>query len=84
MTVNVKIKTVDNKIEQNKTQYNLDRQAAKILALSSRNIGKYEFLTDEDILREKELLQKVATNKNLECSPLDKELKAQTDIAKDQ
>ena len=32
---------------QNKTQYNLDRQNAKISALSPENIGKSEFLTDE-------------------------------------
>ena len=35
MTVCDKIKTVDSKIEQNKVKYNLDRQAAKILDLSS-------------------------------------------------
>ena len=30
MTVSEKIKTIDNKIGQNKTQYNLDRQPTKI------------------------------------------------------
>ena len=35
MTVTKKIKTVDNKIEQNKARYNLERQTAKISALSS-------------------------------------------------
>ena len=39
------IKTINNKIEQNKAQFDLDRQTAKISALSSRNISKYEFLT---------------------------------------
>ena len=29
MTVSKKIKTIDKKIEQNKGQYNLDRQTAK-------------------------------------------------------
>ena len=43
MTVSEKIKAIDNKIEQNKAQYSLDRQTAKISALSSRNISKYEF-----------------------------------------
>ena len=38
MTVTEKIKTIDNKIEQNKAQYNLDKQTAKISALSSGNI----------------------------------------------
>ena len=31
-TVNEKIKTVDNKIEQNKAQYNLEKQTAKVRA----------------------------------------------------
>ena len=35
MTVSGKIKTIDNKIEQNKAHYSLDRQTAKISALSS-------------------------------------------------
>ena len=34
MTINEKIKTISNKIEQNKAQYDLGRQTAKISALS--------------------------------------------------
>ena len=63
MTVSEKIGTNDNKIEQNKAQYNLDRQTAKISALSPSYVGKYEFLTGEDILPEKELLEETATIK---------------------
>ena len=37
--VSKKIKTIDNKIEQNKAQYNLDRQTAKISVLSSGNVS---------------------------------------------
>ena len=44
MTVIEKTKTIDNKIEQNKTQECLGRQITKISALSSGNVGKYEFL----------------------------------------
>ena len=33
MTVSLKIKIIDNKIGQNKVEFNLDRQATKILAL---------------------------------------------------
>ena len=33
MAVSGKIKTIDNKIEQNKAQYDLDRQTTKTLAL---------------------------------------------------
>ena len=55
MTVSEKIKTINNKIEQQKAQYDLYRQTAKILALSSVNVAKHEFLTGEDILPEKDL-----------------------------
>ena len=36
------------KIKQNEAQYDLDRKAAKISALSSENLDKYEYLTGED------------------------------------
>ena len=49
MTVTKKIKTINNKIEQNKAQYDLDRQAAKISVLSSGNVGKYEFLISKNV-----------------------------------
>ena len=84
MTVSEKIKTTDNKIEQNKAQYNLDRQTAKILALSSGNVGKYEFVTGKYFFPEKELLEKLSIRKRLEFLPLGSELKKQTDIAKKQ
>ena len=41
MSINKKIKKIDNKVEQNKAQHNLDKQTAKISALSSGNIIKY-------------------------------------------
>ena len=34
---------------QNEAQYDSDRKAAKISALSSNNLDKYEYLTDEDL-----------------------------------
>ena len=34
---------------QNEAQYDLDRKAAKIFALSSNNLDKYEYLTGEDL-----------------------------------
>ena len=55
MNICEKIKTIDNKIEKNKAQYDLDRQSAKISALSSGNVSKCEFLTDKDVLLEKRL-----------------------------
>ena len=56
MTVNRKKKTINNKIKQNKSQYDLDREMAKILVLSSGSIGKYEFLTDFTTKYQKKLL----------------------------
>ena len=55
MTVCEKIKTIDNKTKQNKTQYNLDRQTAQISALPSGNASKPEFLTGKDVLPRKDL-----------------------------
>ena len=34
---------------QNKAEYDLDRKAAEISALSSNNLDKYEYLTGEDL-----------------------------------
>ena len=34
---------------QNEAQYDLDRKAAKISALSYNNLDKYEYLTGEDL-----------------------------------
>ena len=45
MTVTDQIKTVNRKIMQNEVQYDLDRKAAKMSALSSNNLDKYEYLT---------------------------------------
>ena len=74
--------TVFNKIQKNTTKYNLDRQTAKISALSSRNIGKYEFLTGEDVLPEKVQLEKAAIVKRFEYSLLDSELKSKLVLQK--
>ena len=66
MSITEKIKTINNKIEQNKPQYYLDRQTAKISALSSGNVSKQEFLTGKDVLPEKDLLEKATTMKGFE------------------
>ena len=42
--------TIDNKIRDKKLQYDFNREAAKISALSSGKIEKYEYLTGEEIL----------------------------------
>ena len=43
-----------------------------------------KFLTDKDVLPEKELLEKTTALKRFEYSPLGKDLKAQTSVAEKQ
>ena len=42
--------TIDEKIRDEKLKYDISREAAKILALSSSKIDKYKYLTDKEIL----------------------------------
>ena len=49
MTVTDQIKLIDSKIKANQAQYDLDRLTAKISALSSGELRKYEYLTGEDL-----------------------------------
>ena len=49
MTVTDHIKILNRKILKNEAQYDLDRKAAKISALSSNNLDKHEYLTGKDL-----------------------------------
>ena len=40
MTLTEQVRIIDDKIRANKAQYDLDRQAAKISALSSKTFGE--------------------------------------------
>ena len=42
--------TIDDQIKYEKPQYDVNREAAKISALSSGKFNKYEYLTGEKIL----------------------------------
>ena len=42
--------TINNQIKDEKLQYNINREAANISALSSGELHKYDYLTGEDIL----------------------------------
>ena len=44
-----KIKTIEDQIKDEKLQYDINREAAKISVLSSSKIDKYEYLTGEQI-----------------------------------
>ena len=60
------IKILDNKIRSNQAQYDLDRQNAKISALSCGELDKYEYLTGEDLGYKPDVVQKA----KFEYSPL--------------
>ena len=49
MTLTDQFKIIGNKIKANQAQYDLDRLAVKIFALSSSYLRKYEYLTGEDL-----------------------------------
>ena len=49
MTVTDQIKILNRKIKQNEPQYDLDRNAAEISALPSKNLDKFDLLTGEDL-----------------------------------
>ena len=68
MIVTDQIKILNRKIKQNESQYNLDREAAKISALSSNNLDKYELLTGEDL----DLKPSTIEQAKFEYSPLGK------------
>ena len=42
---------IDDQIDDEKLQYDINREAEKILALSPGKINKYEYLTGEEILQ---------------------------------
>ena len=67
--------TTDNKIIDGKLQYYINREAAKISALSSDKIDKYEYLTGEKILRFDR--RRVIEQCNFTYSPLGKTLQKQ-------
>ena len=66
MTVTDQIKILNRKIKQNEAQYDLDRKAAEISALSYKNLDKYELLTGEDL----DLKPSTVEKAKFEYSPL--------------
>ena len=49
-TISKLIMTIDDKIKDEKLQYDINREAEKVSALSSWKTDKYEYLTSEEIL----------------------------------
>ena len=73
---------INDQIRDEKLQYDINREAAKISALSSGKIHKYEYLTGEDILPSNQ--QQVIEQVKLTYSPLGKVFEKQIKIIEDQ
>ena len=69
--------TTDNKIRDEKRPYDINREAAKISALSSGKIDKYEYLTGEEILSSNK--RQVIKQATFAYSPLGKVLEKQAE-----
>ena len=65
--------TIKDQIRDEKLQYDINWEAAKISALSSGKIHKYEYLTGEDILPSNQL--QIIEEAKFTYSPLGKLLK---------
>ena len=74
--------TIEDKIKDEKIQYDINREAAKISALSSGKIDKYEYLTGEEILPSNQ--QQIIEQAKFAYSPLGKAFEKQTKTIKDQ
>ena len=74
--------TIEGQIKDEKLQYDINREAAKISALSSGRIDKYEYLTGEEILplNQQQIIQQAKFN----YSPLGKALEKQIKTIEDQ
>ena len=66
MTLIEQVKILDDKFKANKAQYDLDREAAKISPLSSKELDKCEYLTGEDLGYKPDVIQRA----KFEYSPL--------------
>ena len=73
--------TTEDQIRDEKLQYDINREAAKISALSSRKNDKYEYLTGEDILTSNQ--QQIIEQAKFTYSPLGKAFEKQTKTIED-
>ena len=74
--------TIEDQIKDEKLQYDINREAAKISALSSGKIDKYEYLTGEEILPSNQ--QQIIQQAKFNYSPLGKALEKQRKTIEDQ
>ena len=73
---------INDQIRDEKLQYDINREAAKISALSSGKIHKYEYLTGEDILPSNQ--QQIIEQAKFTYSPLGKAFEKQIKTIQDQ
>ena len=73
--------TIEDQIKDEKLQYDINREAAKISALSSGKIDKYEYLTGEEILPSNQ--QQIIEQAKFTYSPLGKAFEKQTKTVED-
>ena len=73
---------INDQIRNEKLQYDINREAAKISALSSGKIHKYEYLTGEDILPSNQ--QQIIEQAKFTYSPLEKAFEKQVKTIGDQ
>ena len=74
--------TINDQIRDEKLQYDINREAAKISALSSGKIHKYEYLTGEEILPSNQ--QQIIEQAKFTYSPLGKAFEKQIKTIEDQ
>ena len=74
--------TIEDEIKNEKLKYDINREAAKISALSSGKIDKYEYLTGEEILPSNQ--QQIIEQAKFTYSPLGKAFEKQTKTVEDQ
>ena len=74
--------TIEDQIRDEKIQYDINRETAKISALSSGKIDKYEYLTGEEILSSNQ--QQIIEQAKFTYSPLGKAFEKQTKTIEDQ
>ena len=69
--------TIDDQIRDEKLQYDINKEAAKISALSSGKLHKYEYLTGKDILpsNQQQLIQQIKFMYSPLGKALDKQIK---------
>ena len=73
---------IEDQIKDEKLQYDINREAAKISALSSGKLDKYEYLTGEEILPSNQ--QQIIQQAKFNYSPLGKAIEKQIKTIKDQ